>query len=425
MRRLLIVTLVVAAVGFLTVVANANPGDPEVVTFGNNPVHIHNDCEGAAPSTTEWGFVITQVSTNPSGVPPTITVFWSNGTSTVVGLTSVTGDVAHYVTTLHLNDGVIVTDAVAILDSEWEGNFNLSHGPCGPPPTTTTSTVASTTTTSPPTPTPFAIEVTPVCPDGTAPLIAITFGNRPDLDGQTGTLTFSTGGSVPLTFQSNTTTEIPYPASAGTGPVTMTYTLGQESVTRTTTFPEACTEATTTTTSASTTTTSTSTTTTTTTPHLPPPNPPQPAFTFGAAATVCIREVPTIEIVFQNTFPELAGHVGTLTMTALNGTVVSTQQLAYVPGTTVHLLYPGTAVNPDGTIDDVPGWILTDDGFWIRDPSDEFLRDGIVLSYSVNPTATATVSYPPESSTCANPAGPFPPAEAPPTPLTPGLPHTR
>ena len=110
-------------------------------------------------------------------------------------------------------------------------------------------------------------------------------------------------------------------------------------------------------------------------------------------------------------------------MQAVDGTVVDMQPLVYQPGTTVDILYPGTSVNPDGTIDDVPGWILTDDGFWIRDPSDEFLREGITLSYTVNPSATAFVTYPPESSACANPDGPFPPT----TTTAPGtaLPATR
>ena len=62
----------------------------------------------------------------------------------------------------------------------------------------TTTTVAPTTTR--PTAGLFAIEVEPTCPDGTLATIEITFGNRPDLDGQVGTLTFTTGGSVPLTF---------------------------------------------------------------------------------------------------------------------------------------------------------------------------------------------------------------------------------
>ena len=88
----------------------------------------------------------------------------------------------------------------------------------------------------------------------------------------------------------------------------------------------------------------------------------------------------------------------------------------YQPNTTVYLLYPGTRVNADGSIADVPGWILNSAGFWVRDPSDEFLRDGIVLTYVVNPTATAFVTYPPESSACANPDGPFPPRATRPRP---------
>jgi hypothetical protein len=130
--------------------------------------------------------------------------------------------------------------------------------------------------------------------------------------------------------------------------------------------------------------------------------------------------VPTISITFANNLPSLAGETGTLTMTDVNGNVVSVQPLVYAPGTTVQILYPGTSVNPDGSIDDVPGWILTDDGFWIRDPSDEFLREGITLTYELNPTATAFITYPPESSACANPDGPF----GPPTTTPPTLPRT-
>jgi hypothetical protein len=134
--------------------------------------------------------------------------------------------------------------------------------------------------------------------------------------------------------------------------------------------------------------------------------------------------VPTIRITFGNALPQLAGVTGTLTMEDINGNVVSTQPFVYEPGTTVDLLYPGTSVNADGSIDDVPGWILTDDGFWIRDPSDEFLREGIHLIYEVNPTAEADITYPPPSSACADPDGPFPPG--PTTTLPPGpLPPTR
>ena len=94
----------------------------------------------------------------------------------------------------------------------------------------------------------------------------------------------------------------------------------------------------------------------------------------------------------------------------------------YAPGTTVNLLYPGTRVNADGTIADVPGWNLNAAGFWVRDPSDAFLREGINLTYVLNPTATAFVTYPPESANCANPDGPFPPGVTPPPPGTAGPP---
>ena len=97
-------------------------------------------------------------------------------------------------------------------------------------------------------------------------------------------------------------------------------------------------------------------------------------------------------------------------MSDINGNVVSTQPLVYQPGTTVELLYPGTSRQlQTGQSTTCPAGSSPTTDFWIRDPSDEFLRDGINLTYTVNPTATAFVTYPPESSACANPDGPFPP----------------
>jgi len=119
-----------------------------------------------------------------------------------------------------------------------------------------------------------------------------------------------------------------------------------------------------------------------------------PTFQFAGAATVCIAEVPTIVITFQNQFPTLAGRTGTLTMSDVNGNPVSTQPLVYQPSTTVDLLYPGTRVNADGTIADVPGWNLNEFGFWVRDASDAFLRDGITLTYAVNVAAGQTYVIP-------------------------------
>jgi hypothetical protein len=317
------------------------------------------------------------------------------------------------------------------------------------------------TTTKPPTPGLFSVQAFAFCGPDFLPEISITFGNRPDLDGQQGVLSFSTGGSVFLTFRSNQTVTIAYPDT--TQNVNLIYSLGQETATASVTYPGDCRETTTTnkhdtSTSTSTSTTSTTTSTTingvttttqvtttttggvtttsttvsppgTTTTTVRPVTPPitgpaEPEVFVRAAGSICDNEVPKIRITFGN-LAQFDGQVGTLTMRDVNGNVISVQPLTYRAGTSVDLLYPGTAVNPDGSIDDVPGWILTDDGFWIEDPSDAYLRQGITLTYEVNPSVTTTVTYPPESSGCANPDGPFPPTQtAPPAPPA-GLPPTK
>jgi hypothetical protein len=91
---------------------------------------------------TEWHFVITQI--NSANAPPNITVEWANGETEIVPLDRVTGGTAHYVTTSNLDSTVV--SATATIFAGWSGQFNLSHGPCGPSPspTPTTSTSAPT-----------------------------------------------------------------------------------------------------------------------------------------------------------------------------------------------------------------------------------------------------------------------------------------
>jgi hypothetical protein len=220
--------------------------------------------------------------------------------------------------------------------------------------------------------------------------------------------TTTTAGNTTTTVKQTTTT-------TGGGGTTTTL-----STTTTTTGGGTTTTSTTTSTSTTTTVPGGTTTTTTTIPG-------DQVF-VRAAGTTCDNEVPKIIITFGN-LVEFNGHVGTLTMRDLNGNVISVQPLTYQVGTTVELLYPGTAVNPDGSIADVPGWILQPDGFWVEDPSDTFLRDGIDLTYEVNPTATARVTYPPASAGCNTPtrppAPPGPTTTRPPgVPPVPGLPPT-
>ncbi|HEX9258816.1 MAG TPA: LPXTG cell wall anchor domain-containing protein [Acidimicrobiales bacterium] len=78
---------------------------------------------------TEWHFVINQVDGQR---PASITIHFSNGAPVTVSLDNKSG-VAHYTTKSHLGDGSQVVDATATLPAGTKiGNFNLSHGPCGP-----------------------------------------------------------------------------------------------------------------------------------------------------------------------------------------------------------------------------------------------------------------------------------------------------
>src|SRR6185503_10973523 len=95
-------------------------------------------------NSSEWHFVITGVS--GGNAPASITVAWSNGATASVALDRVTGNVAHYTTTLNL--GSTVTGASAMIASSWSGQFNLSHGPCNAATNGgTTGTSGNTTTT--------------------------------------------------------------------------------------------------------------------------------------------------------------------------------------------------------------------------------------------------------------------------------------
>ena len=86
---------------------------------------VDHECDS-----TELHFVINQVQDEGSA-PPSIHVTWANGAEADVARGAFTGKVAHYTTTLHLDSQVL--SATAWIYQEWGGEFNLSHGPCGPP----------------------------------------------------------------------------------------------------------------------------------------------------------------------------------------------------------------------------------------------------------------------------------------------------
>jgi len=99
---------------------------------------VDHECDNS-----EWHFVINQIEeeSKASKAPESIEVFWDDGTSTVVPLQKFTGGVAHYVTAENLYAGAVV-DAVTTIYYSWEGEFNLSHGPCKATAVTVTSFTA-------------------------------------------------------------------------------------------------------------------------------------------------------------------------------------------------------------------------------------------------------------------------------------------
>jgi hypothetical protein len=150
------------AVGLASLGAAALAGSAGANSGGDGSFHTAT-ISGHDCNSTQWQFVITQID---GTAPGSITVSWSNGTSSVVGLSSTSGSVAHYRTTQHLTDGVTVVGAsVELPEGTTVGNFNLSDGPCGstttthppsssssvPPSSSSTTTEPPTTTTEPPT----------------------------------------------------------------------------------------------------------------------------------------------------------------------------------------------------------------------------------------------------------------------------------
>jgi hypothetical protein len=119
---------------------------------------------------------------------------------------------------------------------------------------------------------------------------------------------------------------------------------------------------------------------------------------LAAVGPVCVSDAPYIEISFGNQ-PQFDGRPATVTFSDLDGNVVGTQTATYQANATVRFVYPGASVDAAGTPTDWPGWMLVGDQ-WVPDPSDAGLRDGLTVRVEVNPTATATVSYPPATPAC-------------------------
>jgi hypothetical protein len=136
-------------------ITHSNAGQGEIEGEDSKTIFakalVDHECDDS-----EWHFVINQVKSRDF-CPATISVTWANGDNRNVTLDAEpkSKTVCHYTTDANLDSPVI--EAKAEIYEEWEGNFNLSHGPCGEPTPTATATETPTetpTATSTPTVTP-------------------------------------------------------------------------------------------------------------------------------------------------------------------------------------------------------------------------------------------------------------------------------
>jgi len=147
-----------------------------------------------------------------------------------------------------------------------------------------------------------------------------------------------------------------------------------------------------------------------------PPTPPECTTTttttpsdlvVNVLSPVCEHDVPYLT--YSVSAPGIAATTATVTFINPTGAnyVVSGVPLQG------RILWPGAVVNAAGEPTDWPGWTLAADGTWV--PGDEWnwAREPLTVLIEVNPSASATVSYPPATPLCT--AGPRTPPGDPPT----------
>lgn len=128
--------------GILTLATPAHAGTTKVIVDNKQGLDQR-------PSTCSGGlqpmayFVINQVD-SPADAPTSITVKFSDGSSTTYPLLVVNGKAAKYQGPVPA--GAYVTSASAVIYEAWSGEFVLSHYLCGTPQSSTTSSSTSSST---------------------------------------------------------------------------------------------------------------------------------------------------------------------------------------------------------------------------------------------------------------------------------------
>jgi len=122
-----------------------------------------------------------------------------------------------------------------------------------------------------------------------------------------------------------------------------------------------------------------------------------PSMTITGQA-ICVNDVPYLSYkATANNFTPVNGL--TLTWTDSKNNIVSTMTNLPLTG---KVLWPGAAVDANGNGIDWPGWVLID-GKWSQAPDGfENIRPTALLTFTLNPTETITVNYPPADPYCTS-----------------------
>jgi hypothetical protein len=125
-----------------------------------------------------------------------------------------------------------------------------------------------------------------------------------------------------------------------------------------------------------------------------------PGLDVSGFTVECVEDAPYIVYDIQPIGFEWPG-TATLTIFDVEGNQVEAP--FEVTEKSGRFLYPGAELDENGDPIDWPGWELNADGFWVRDPSDAILREGLDILVQVNPEATIEIRYPAETPECLDP----------------------
>lgn len=132
-------------------------------------------------------------------------------------------------------------------------------------------------------------------------------------------------------------------------------------------------------------------------PDYPPTSP-------TTAAGVCVGDVPFLAFQVDFGSDEVVGDPMTVTFVNPAGDDFVIDTVVPAVGESASVLWPGASQDPA----DWPGWELNEDGVWVETTQDAgaFTRapGGVAVEFETNPTLTTSVTYPPASAICANPA---------------------